>query len=133
MRLKLLVITVVMVWFAGSAKAQYTCTTYPCYLCIWGPPLTVEVPNIFTPNYDLVNDVWKPKVQNDLCITEYKATIFNRWGKLIFETFVHSTGWNGNEVTGEHCPDGSYYYIVSYSSGYTRETKTYKGFVELVR
>jgi hypothetical protein len=43
------------------------------------------VPNIFTPNNDNVNDTW-------LCtgeyITQFEATIFNRWGNQVFTTQI---------------------------------------------
>lgn len=103
-------------------------------LCIWGGELKIEIPTIFSPNNDFINDVWVPKVQNELCIGDYNIKVFNRWGKLLFETSVYSTGWNGNEVIdGRACPAGTYFYMLSYTNAYAKEAKTEKGFFELVR
>ncbi len=49
-------------------------------------------PNTFTPDANLLNDVFAPKGQD---ITYYHLMIFDRWGELIFETKNLNEGWNG--------------------------------------
>jgi hypothetical protein len=37
--------------------------------------------------------------------------IFNRWGRLVFETTDRDINWDGTEQqSGGACPDGVYYY-----------------------
>lgn len=80
------------------------------------------IPNIFTPNSDYVNDVWKVEdLKNEYCI------IYNRWGNKIYETQNNNIKWDGRTTNGELCPDGAYFYYIK-----TKETY-YKGFIQLMR
>jgi gliding motility-associated-like protein len=66
------------------------------------------IPNVFTPNNDLVNDVFKIKGYN---ITNFKAMIFDRWGLELFAWNDVQQGWDG-KVNGNVCNDGTYFYII---------------------
>ena len=52
----------------------------------------VYVPNVFTPNNDLVNDLFKPV---SACIEKLEFRIYDRWGKLVFFTKDIYHGWDG--------------------------------------
>ena len=68
-----------------------------------------EFPNVFTPNADGRNDVFRPYINRSVDRVEFK--VFNRWGKIIFETDDPDVAWDGNSnITGELVPDGTYYY-----------------------
>ena len=54
----------------------------------------VFVPNSFTPNRDLVNDRFGPI--SGCSFSEYRFTIHNRWGEMIFDTSDPSDTWNGD-------------------------------------
>ena len=45
---------------------------------------TIYIPNAFTPNGDGINDIFKAIAPGIKQINYFK--IFNRWGKLMFET-----------------------------------------------
>ena len=67
------------------------------------------VPNAFTPNGDGLNDVFTaiaPGIQQ----TDY-FRIFNRWGKIMYETKNTRKGWNGN-YSGIAQPPGVYVWII---------------------
>lgn len=81
------------------------------------------LPNIFTPNFDNVNDVFSFKVFSEV----RKVEIFNRWGLRVFETNSPKNFWDGRTTSGTECGDGIYYYVID------TETKKHKGFVQLVR
>lgn len=51
------------------------------------------IPNIFTPNDDNVNDVFRPEISCD--IRYYVIKVFNRWGELVFESNDIEKGWDG--------------------------------------
>jgi gliding motility-associated-like protein len=72
---------------------------------------TYELPNVFTPDGDGVNDTYHPFLPfRDVRDVDMK--IFNRWGALIFETTDPNIDWNGRkENTGEDLPEGVYFYI----------------------
>lgn len=59
--------------------------------------LSLFIPNSFTPNGDLNNDVFQPICSPDK-IKSYQMLIFNEWGELVFETEDISNGWDGQNV-----------------------------------
>lgn len=75
----------------------------------------VVYPNAFTPNphssnggaydyYTLNNDVFFPYTAG---VEEYKFTIYNRWGEVLFETEDVKVGWDGY-YRGKICEQGVY-------------------------
>ena len=66
----------------------------------------ISLPNVFTPNYDSINDVFKPYLDE---ITTMSFSIFNRYGNLIFETNRVNGFWDGHTTSGEPCNDGVYF------------------------
>ncbi len=71
----------------------------------------MAVPNVFTPNNDGLNDFFYPVIN---CIfSEYRLVIFNRWGKLLYETSNQSDKWDGNYL-GNEVPQGVYFYLIIY-------------------
>lgn len=69
------------------------------------------MPNAFSPNEDGINEVLKP-ITSDPTI-EFHMMIFDRWGKLLFETHDIHEGWDGN-ADGEPCPTGNYVYRLEF-------------------
>ena len=71
--------------------------------------LIYSLPNVFTPNNDGINDLFTPF---PYCyVKEVEMKIFNRWGKLVFETNDPDVNWDGmNQFTNTAAPDGVYYY-----------------------
>lgn len=67
----------------------------------------LEVPNAFTPNGDGVNDVFRVK-EGYQSIVEFKAMVFDRWGKKLYEWTDIDGGWDGR-ANGHTVPDGGYY------------------------
>lgn len=55
--------------------------------------VTLEMPNLFTPNNDGSNDMFLPR--NYININEYKLVVINRWGQVMFESNEITVGWNG--------------------------------------
>ena len=71
-----------------------------------------ELPNVFTPNGDGFNDVFVPmRITPDL-INKVDMHIFNRWGRVVYETEDIFINWDGN-ASGTHlpCSAGTYYYV----------------------
>jgi gliding motility-associated-like protein len=59
--------------------------------------LTLFIPNSFTPNGDLNNDIFKPICSPEK-VKSYQMLIFNEWGELVFETENIANGWDGQNV-----------------------------------
>jgi len=69
-------------------------------------------PNVFTPNGDGKNDCFRLG-KDDAFDDCSEMKIFNRWGKLVFETDATYKCWNGkNKSTGTEEPTGVYFYIL---------------------
>jgi hypothetical protein len=64
-------------------------------------PVTVIIPNIFTPNNDGLNDTYKPQLP---ATTSYKLEVYNRWGIRIFESEFPERVWDGKNTA-----DGVYF------------------------
>gem|GEM_PF-4802624 len=90
------------------------------------------IPDIFSPNADLVNDIFVPKGKY---IQRFEMKIYDRWGEMIFLTKQLEEGWNG-VYRGKHAVSGTYGYVIHYDSmdltGKT-STKTVSGHLILVR
>ena len=66
-------------------------------------------------------------------ISNFQMTIWNRWGKQVFETNTPQTAWNGREQnTGEMVAGGVYVVIVTFISSRGKEEE-FKAFAVLVR
>lgn len=72
-------------------------------------PSLVNVPNVFTPNGDGVNDVFRVQV---LSVASFHAVIVNRWGRKVHEWSDPEGGWDGR-INGKYASPGTYYYIVT--------------------
>ncbi|GIV28818.1 MAG: hypothetical protein KatS3mg027_2632 [Bacteroidia bacterium] len=67
------------------------------------------VPNIFTPNNDGINDVFKVIASG---YKDFSMQIYNRFGQLIFESLSPTIGWNGKTASGLDVTVGTYFYII---------------------
>ncbi|UQD57614.1 gliding motility-associated C-terminal domain-containing protein [Flavobacterium sp. K5-23] len=72
--------------------------------------------NYFTPNNDGNNDKFTTKGIRDIFIN-YKITIYNRWGVLIWTGNNNTNDWDGFATKGllldnKNSPDGTYYYVI---------------------
>lgn len=94
-------------------------------------PSKMEVPNVFTPNGDKVNDVFRLNASN---LTEITVTIFDRWGNVVYD-LTSETGnfaWDGKNQAGKECPAGTYFYIIK-AKGKDAQEFEQKGNVSLFR
>jgi gliding motility-associated-like protein len=56
----------------------------------------VFMPNIFSPNDDNINDIFKPIFTcENASIANYAFSVFDRWGGMIFQSTDPSIGWDG--------------------------------------
>jgi gliding motility-associated-like protein len=72
----------------------------------------IWVPNVFTPNGDGKNDVFR--VLGNVGRTEYfSLSIFDRWGQRVFYTSDKYQGWDG-VYNGTPCMVGTFVYLLEY-------------------
>jgi gliding motility-associated-like protein len=73
----------------------------------------LEIPNVFTPNGDLLNDSFFPKFR---FIQNLQLQVMNTWGELIYRSQGREgPGWDGT-VAGQKAPEGVYVYKISYQA-----------------
>jgi gliding motility-associated-like protein len=76
--------------------------------------LSLEIPNVFTPNGDGTNDLFTIKSTG---IKEISLQIFNRWGEKLYEFTGTKAAWDGMTPLGAKVPDATYFYFVK-ATGY---------------
>ena len=75
-----------------------------------------SIPNVFTPNGDQINDVFKPLFYN--CdVSNYELNIYNRWGTLLYQSTDIQQGWDG-KYKGTDQPLGTYFYYIQFYTSY---------------
>jgi len=70
----------------------------------------IDVPNVFTPNGDGVNDLF---VVDNHGMETLNMLIFNRWGSKVYEWNTTQTAWDGTGLDGENVADGVYFYVLT--------------------
>ncbi len=93
---------------------------------------TLDIPNVFTPNEDGLNDAWRFAIKH---ATDVKYSIYNRWGNLIKmsdQTSHTVVSWDGRTTAGEACTAGVYYYVLTYTDA-KGEAQKRNGYMTLIR
>jgi gliding motility-associated-like protein len=90
---------------------------------------SIEIPNIFTPNEDEVNDYF---ITHDEGLIDKEMVILNRWGNVVFES-NELDQWDGKDQKGRECSEGVYFVKVSYENSLKNTIETKTGFVHLIR
>lgn len=86
----------------------------------------LEMANTFTPNADGTNDTW------NLDFTAYTSAsleVYSKWGVLVYSTNSLTINWDGNDMSGNALPAGTYYYIIDLDQG----SITQNGPISIVR
>ncbi len=84
----------------------------------------MSIPNVFTPNGDGINDVFKINLSGEN-LTSFDLNIFDRWGILIFSSQSLNNKWDGRTTSGIKVVSGTYFYILEINS------KQYKGHISV--
>ncbi|MCK9255287.1 MAG: gliding motility-associated C-terminal domain-containing protein [Bacteroidales bacterium] len=92
----------------------------------------IEVPNIFSPNGDGINDFFQVKAKT---LKEFNGIITNRWGRQVYEWTdweTYEAGWDGNIGGGSKAAPGVYYYTIR-AEGYDGQIYELYGALHLMR
>lgn len=79
-----------------------------------------DVPSVVTPNGDQWNQTFQ--LSKDVRISQ--LTVYNRWGKIVYQAEPYQNDWSGEEL-----PTGMYYYLATVEC----LSKPIRGVVELLR
>jgi gliding motility-associated-like protein len=120
---------VVDTWYTCQMTNQYGCSSSDSAFVIVDIICgEVFVPNAFSPNNDLSNDVLKVRGN---CLTSINFIVYDRWGDKVFESTDVSLGWDGT-FKGKAMDTAVFYY---YLTAKTADGKTHekKGNITLIR
>lgn len=95
-------------------------------------PLSIYIPNSFSPNGDGYNDEFSIVLTNtDLSMFEFR--VFDRWGNNIYRTADYNDViWNGTHE-GVKVPEGVYAYQIRWKAEGDVEAKKLHGHITLIR
>ncbi|MDQ2770882.1 MAG: gliding motility-associated C-terminal domain-containing protein [Bacteroidota bacterium] len=79
----------------------------------------VKIPNIITPNRDLLNETFKPRFS----CRPTSLEVYSRWGQLVFQAADYHNSWSAGSL-----PDGVYYFLLRDDEG-----RRQKGWLEVRR
>jgi gliding motility-associated-like protein len=101
----------------------------------------IYIPNTFTPNNDLLNDIFKPIMNSS--VKKYQMSVYNKWGEKLFEEAYYNNsnnlrqGWDGSYL-GKPCHEGVYVFILRWNDTCSESDDAYnnndiKEYVTLIR
>ena len=85
----------------------------------------VEMPNVFTPNNDDINETFRPILMER--VETFTMKILDRTGKIIFQTQSNENWWDGNNYA-----EGIYYWHLK-AEGVNGKNQELRGWVQLLR
>ena len=95
--------------FVENSNGCYDSTSMDFYLEGFDEYFKVSLPNVFTPNYDGDNDIFRVDMAGKLNECS-ELSIFNRWGQLVYSSNGRTPEWNGKNYSGLDVPTGQYYF-----------------------
>ncbi|MFN5705128.1 MAG: gliding motility-associated C-terminal domain-containing protein, partial [bacterium] len=122
-------------YFISSVDSFGNESTRSNVVCVDNCP-QLNLPNVFTPNGDNKNDLFEPKSDENKFIDKVTITIYNRYGREVYQTNNSKIQWDGKDQNnGQELPAGVYFYTIEFSEirvkGLSPKIKT--GFVHLIR
>jgi gliding motility-associated-like protein len=98
---------------------------------VTGEIVLLDIPNVFTPNEDLINDTWKITASKESGSDQSAIVrIYNMRGAMVYEGKGLDHEWDG-KLNGEFLPAAVYYYTIDMNLPYAH--KSYKGSVTIMR
>lgn len=89
----------------------------------------ITLPNIFTPNGDGINDIFKPIARG---INSVKVNVYTRFGNFVYGWETINGFWDGYTSSGMLCEPGTYFYIIE-ATGFDGKSYKLKSYLTLFR
>lgn len=71
--------------------------------------IPLQLPNVFTPNGDGINDTWLPYAVGKF--DDFEVLVYNRWGTLVYKTTDPNFQWDAKDLNNNMVSDGVYFYV----------------------
>jgi gliding motility-associated-like protein len=95
-----------------------------------GEGITLDIPNVFSPNEDNANDKWIISRQSLTGQSTATIRVFDKRGTLVYESHSIEEGWDGR-YRGEILPSDTYFYTIEIRSNANSLSR--KGVVTILR
>jgi gliding motility-associated-like protein len=105
------------------------CDAYSSYSFRIADSSGVTLPDIFTPNNDGINDIFKPITRGIKTMTVF---IYNRYGTLVNSWDKPNGFWDGYTTAGLKCQDDVYFCVLE-ATGFDGKSYKMKGKITLLR
>ncbi len=74
----------------------------------------LEIPNVFSPNDDGINDSWL--IDGIEYVPHCEIKILDRWGRTVFESLGYAVPWDG-KYDNKPLQSDAYFYFIEYNNG----------------
>ena len=85
--------------YCVTVTDQQGCTDSSCVI-VYVKPVdcsdNIYVPNAFSPNEDVENDLFRVYFINITCVEDFKISIYDRWGDLVYGSTDPAFAWAGD-------------------------------------
>lgn len=106
-------------WVSPNSTVTYTLSAISSNGCTAENEITVfvnqileqTINNFLSPNGDGTNDTWE--MSKPSLISGCNVSIYDRWGKKVWESNAYNNQWDGTNSKGVELPDGTYFYTIS--------------------
>lgn len=116
-----------------SVTNEFGCVDFITKMLVIEEDLTLYVPNSFSPNGDGKNDFFYIK-SREIDPIFFHLIIFDRWGKVVFESNNIHEKWNGTSNGSEYYSQpGVFVYNLAYKINDTTEKQDVNGTITLLR
>lgn len=113
-------------WRLVAQQGSCTDTTVFSYNYSASTDYTIEMPNVFSPNGDGINDCFGPVGKATRLCEPTQLVVYNRWGEKLYES-TESTDfpcWDGRNARGQAVLTGTYFYFLQVGSERWHSTVT---------
>ena len=104
----------------GTNTLIWRVTNGPCLNITDSVDITLNnlfIPTGFSPNGDLVNDVFRVTGINEY--PNAQLQVFDRWGIKVYEKPQYKNEWDGRSMNGRELPDDTYFVVLQLEDGHT--------------
>ena len=120
-------LSIVFALLLGALSLSFANTPCAC---------SVYVPNVFSPDGDgnPDNETFRPLLPSNCTFTDYTLRIYDRWGKLVYESSNPEESWDGT-FNGQPLTANVYVYVlkVNFSESPEGKPEMITGDVALIR
>lgn len=110
-----------------TAISSDGCTDVSTYSFFISDSSGVSLPNVFTPNGDGVNDIYKPISRG---IKSMNVNIYSRYGNIVASWNTVNGHWDGRTPSGIACESGTYFIVVE-ATGFDGKNYNLKEYISL--